>query len=117
LIGRAAARETPYCRFQSDSENGIRVRMPLTGSQTPGRTPPLSLQDKLDHISHERDVLALLRELARQGLGDGDAVRHRVTGERGVLSIVREPVPHAVVLLDNGGQGPFEAEIWQPIAG
>ena len=37
-----------------------------------GGNSPLSLQDKLDRISHDRDVLAQSRDLARQGLHDGD---------------------------------------------
>jgi len=45
-----------------------------------GGNSPLSLQDKLDRISHDRDVLAQLRDLARQGLHDGDPVRHRASG-------------------------------------
>ena len=40
----------------------------------------LSLQDKLDHISRERKVLAILRDLVRHGLHDGDDVRHRAYG-------------------------------------
>ena len=48
-----------------------------------GGASPLSLQDKLDRISHDRDVLAQLRDLARKGLHDGDAVRHRDSGACG----------------------------------
>jgi hypothetical protein len=79
-----------------------------------GRHSPLSLQDKLDRISHDRDVLAQLRDLARQGLHEGDTVRHRESGERGRLTILRgEAVPSSVVQLDDGRQVPFDPS-WRP---
>jgi hypothetical protein len=75
---------------------------------------PLSLQDKLDRISHERDVLAQLRDLARQGLHDGDSVRHRESGARGRVVVLRgEALPCSVVKLDAGGEVPFDAS-WSP---
>ena len=71
---------------------------------------PLSLQDKLDRISHDRDVLAQLRDLARKGLHDGDPVRHRESGERGRVLVLRAArIPCAVVELDDGRQVPFDA--------
>ena len=71
---------------------------------------PLSLQDKLDRISHDRDVLAQLRTLARQGLHDGDSVRHRDSGASGRVVVLRgAAVPCSVVQLDDGGQVPFDA--------
>lgn len=81
------------------------------------RASPLSLQDKLDRISHERDVLAQLRELARQGLHDGDPVRHRDSGACGKVVVLRsEAVPCSVVQLDDGRQVPFDAD-WSPTSG
>jgi hypothetical protein len=75
----------------------------------PGSASPLSLQDKLDRISHDRDVLAQLRDLARHGLHDGDPVRHRDSGAFGHVKILRAaPVPCSVVQLDDGGQVPFD---------
>lgn len=74
-----------------------------------GCVPPLSLQDKLDRISHDRDVLAQLRDLARQGLHDGDAVRHRDSGARGRVMVLRSAeVPCSVVQLEDGRQVPFD---------
>ena len=70
---------------------------------------PLSLQDKLDRIAHDRDVLAQLRDLARQGLHDGDSVRHRESGACGRVVVLRgESVPCSVVELDDGRQVPFD---------
>lgn len=81
-----------------------------------GCAAPLSLQDKLDRISHDRDVLAQLRDLARQGLHDGDSVRHRESGACGRVVVLRaEPVPCSVVELDDGRQVPFDAS-WSPAA-
>ncbi len=75
---------------------------------------PLSLQDKLDRISHDRDVLAQLRSLARQGLHDGDTVRHRESGARGRVVVLRAAeVPCSVVQLDDGREVPFDAS-WSP---
>ena len=82
-----------------------------------GGAAPLSLQDKLDRISHDRDVLAQLRDLARRGLHDGDAVRHRESGACGRVRVLRtEPVPCSVVQLDNGRQVPFDSG-WSPTNG
>lgn len=85
--------------------------------EAPTSAAPLSLQDKLDRIAHDRDVLAQLRDLARQGLHDGDSVRHRESGARGRVVVLRsEPLPCSVVQLDNGGQVPFDAG-WSPANG
>lgn len=73
---------------------------------------PLSLQDKLDRISHERRVLAVLRELMRHGLHDGDDVRHRTSGSRGRLIVLRSSDPQPVVLMDDGTQVAFHADDW-----
>jgi hypothetical protein len=79
-----------------------------------GGNSPLSLQDKLDRISHDRDVLAQLRDLARQGLHDGDPVCHRASGACGRVMVLRaEPVPCSVVQLDDGRQVPFDSG-WSP---
>jgi hypothetical protein len=70
---------------------------------------PLTLQDKLDRISHDRDVLAQLRDLARHGLQDGDCVLHRDSGACGRVVILRgATVPCSVVQLDDGRQVPFD---------
>ena len=75
-----------------------------------GSASPLSLQDKLDRISHDRDVLAQLRDLARQGLHDGDSVRQCESGACGRVVVLRgQPVPCSVVQLDDGRQVPFDA--------
>lgn len=80
----------------------------------PGGAAPLSLQDKLDRISHDRDVLAQLRDLARRGLQDGDSVRHRDSGACGRVVVLRaDPVPCSVVQLDDGRQVPFDGS-WSP---
>ncbi len=74
---------------------------------------PLSLQDKLDLITHDRKILDVLRELMRHGLHDGDAVQHRKDGSRGRLVVLRnadEPTP--VVILDDGTQVMFRATDW-----
>jgi hypothetical protein len=79
-----------------------------------GHGSPLSLQDKLDRISHDLDVLSQLRTLARQGLHDGDAVRHRESGACGRVVVLRaDRVPCSVVQLDDGGQVPFDSG-WRP---
>ncbi len=78
---------------------------------------PLTLQDKLDRISHDRDVLAQLRDLARQGLQDGDCVRHVDSGASGRVVILRsECVPCSVVQLDDGRRVPFDAS-WRATRG
>jgi hypothetical protein len=82
-----------------------------------GGNSPLSLQDKLDRISHDRDVLAQLRDLARRGLHDGDPVWHRDSGACGRVVVLRaERVPCSVVQLDDGRQVPFDSE-WSPARG
>lgn len=83
----------------------------------PGCSSPLSLQEKLDRISHDRDVLAQLRDLARQGFHDGECVRHCESGASGRVTVLRaEAVPCSVVMLDDGGQVPFDARAWRPAA-
>ena len=82
--------------------------------EAPGGAAPLSLQDKLDRISHDRDVLAQLRDLARRGLHDGDSVRHRDSGAHGRVVVLRtERIPCSVVELDDGRQVPFDSS-WSP---
>jgi hypothetical protein len=79
---------------------------------------PLSLQDKLDRISHERKVLAVLRDLVRSGLNDGDAVRHRDSGAHGWVRVLRTAAePHPVVVLDDGSHTEFQSEHWRRAAG
>jgi hypothetical protein len=78
--------------------------------QANGPAEPLSLQDKLDRISHERDILAQLRELARHGLHEGDAVVQLVSGAAGRVIVLRTAdKPCCVVELPNGAQVPFDA--------
>jgi hypothetical protein len=80
-------------------------------SPPPGN--PLSLQDKLDRISHDRKVLTVLRDLVRHGLHDGDAVRHRASGTHGWLKVLRtDDDPHPVVVLDDGTRTEFRIEDW-----
>lgn len=79
---------------------------------------PLTLQDKLDRISHERKVLSVLHELARHGLHDGDPVRHRDSNARGRVKVLRSAVePHPVVVLDDGSQAEFLFDDWQRTTG
>lgn len=78
-------------------------------SQT-GRDP-LSLQEKLDRIAHDRDVLAVLRDLARQGLKDGDAVVHLGDGSRGRLNVSRDQT-QVIVVRDDGTEVPFNRSEW-----
>lgn len=80
-------------------------------SQAPADAP-LSLQDKLDRISHDLRVLAVLRDLMRHGLHDGDALQRRSDGTRGRLIVQRSADPHPVVVLDDGTQVPFSADDW-----
>ena len=70
--------------------------------------PVLSLQDKLDRISHERDVLALQRQLAAGGLREGDTVTAVDGGARGRLLIARDETPPRLrVLADDGTASDF----------
>jgi len=83
--------------------------------RAPQSAAPLSLQDKLDRISHERKVLDLLRELMRHGVREGDEVRHRIDGLQGRLSVIRSAAePEAVVVLEDGTQIRFRAGDWVP---
>jgi hypothetical protein len=82
--------------------------------ESPPNSPALSLQNKLDQISHDRDVLHLMRDLARAGLREGDRVRHVATGSVGRLSIARQDdPPRLLVALDDGGHEAFASDIWQ----
>jgi hypothetical protein len=82
-------------------------------SHAPSNPPPLSLQDKLDCITHERKVLEILRELMRHGLHDGDDVQHRADGSHGRLVVLHAGVePQPVVELDDGTQIAFRAADW-----
>jgi hypothetical protein len=79
-------------------------------------SPPLSLQNKLDRIAHERDVLALMRELARAGLREGDAVQHARSGAYGRLFIDRDGHPPRVVVIKDGGtRETYSAGCWLPV--
>lgn len=83
--------------------------------ETPANPPALSLQNKLDRIAHEREVLALMRELARAGLREGDAVHHAATGDTGRLWIDREGhPPRVVVLTGTGARETYSAGCWRP---
>ncbi|MFO0273588.1 MAG: hypothetical protein ACK53M_05745 [Betaproteobacteria bacterium] len=82
--------------------------------ESPPHSPALSLQNKLDQISHDRDVLHLMRDLARSGLREGDLVRHVVNGRVGRLSIARQDdPPRVLVALENGGHEVFASDIWR----
>lgn len=83
---------------------------------TSGLTPPpaLSLQEKLDRIAHERDILALQRELAQEGLREGDVVRGADGEVRGRLVITRnESPPRLRVVSDDGVQSDFSVASWR----
>jgi hypothetical protein len=80
--------------------------------------PVLSLQDKLDRIAHERDVLSLQRELAQNGLREGDTVLACDGSARGRLLIARdESPPRLRVLADDGTLADFSACGWQRARG
>ncbi len=77
-------------------------------------SPALSLQKKLDQIAHDRDVLALLRDLAREGLREGDPVRRADDGTPGRLAIDRqESPPRIVVATAIGSRLPFDLAHWR----
>jgi hypothetical protein len=81
--------------------------------QSSDRSIPLSLQDKLDRISYERDVLAVRRDLARQGLTEGDTVLNADNGQSGVVVVVSNgALPYCAVRLENGSELPFDASHW-----
>ncbi len=83
-------------------------------SDLPSPAPVLSLQHKLDQIAHDRDVLALLHELARQGLREGDPVRRATDGAPGRLAIDRdESPPRVVVVTDLGDCELFSLLHWR----
>lgn len=80
----------------------------------PPASPALSLQGKLDQISHDRDVLHLLRDLARHGLREGDTVRNLADRTEGRLVISRQDhPPRVMVALHGGDQEPFALERWR----
>jgi hypothetical protein len=82
-------------------------------SRVPRNSPPLSLQDKLDCITHDRKVLEVMRELMRHGLHDGDDVQHRANGSHGRVVVLRTAAePQPVVQLDDGTQIAFRATDW-----
>lgn len=83
-------------------------------SDFPPPAPALSLQNKLDQIAHDRDVLALMRQLARDGLREGDPVRRAGDGTAGRLTIDRqETPPRIVVATDIGDRVPFDHGHWR----
>jgi len=84
-------------------------------SELPPPAPHLSLQHKLDQIAHDREVLALLRELARQGLREGDMVS-RSDGHAGQIAIERQDAaPRIVVVTPSGDREPFDRVSWRRI--
>jgi hypothetical protein len=80
----------------------------------PQSSAPLSLQEKLDRISHDRKVLDALRELMRHGLHEGDVVEHCVDGSHGQLVVLRgASEPRTVVQFEDGTQVSFQASDWR----
>lgn len=83
-------------------------------SELPPPSPALSLQNKLDQIAHDRDVLALLRDLAREGLREGDPVRRADDGTPGRVTIDRQgSPPRIVVATEIGSRLPFDLARWR----
>lgn len=83
-------------------------------SDLPPAAAALSLQNKLDRIAHDRAVLTLLRQLAREGLREGDALRHVDDGTQGRLSIERqESPPRIVVTTERGERLAFDRACWR----
>jgi len=78
-------------------------------------TPPvLTLQEKLDRIAHERDVLALQRDLAREGLREGDPVHSVSGGGAGLLLIARgEHPPRLLVRHSDGSISEYSPACWR----
>ncbi len=77
--------------------------------------PPraLSLQDKLDRIAHDRDVLELQRQLAHDGLREGETVRQVNGGANGRLLIARdEQPPRLLVQTDAGERTDYSPDHW-----
>jgi hypothetical protein len=80
--------------------------------------PALSLQEKLDRIAHDRDVLALQRQLAECGLREGDTVLALDGGARGRLLIARDQSPPRLnVLADDGTATEFSPSRWRRATG
>ncbi|MBK9243706.1 MAG: hypothetical protein IPM30_02450 [Burkholderiales bacterium] len=76
--------------------------------------PALSLQEKLDRIAHERDVLALQRELAQGGMREGDTVFALDGKARGRLLIARDASPPRLrVVADDGTSCDFSLTRWR----
>lgn len=88
--------------------------VPETEKQPRSPSPVYSLQDKLDRIAHERDVLALQRELARDGLREGDAVR-QVGGEASGRLLIDRNVqpPRLCVRADDGTLTEYSPVLWR----
>jgi hypothetical protein len=119
LIWGNPRRETPDCPRRTAGENAQptnRFALRDMEHDTLPNSPALSLQNKLDRIAHERDVLALMRELARAGLREGDAVHHASTGDAGRLWIDRDDhPPRVVVVTDKGAREVYSAGCWLPV--
>ena len=115
----AADREIPHCDSRHGGQNArpdlsCPLRRRRMKSELPPPAPALSLQNKLDLIAHDRDVLALLRELARFGLREGDPVRDLRNGTCGRVEIERqEDPPRIVVATDDGSREPFSLAHWR----
>jgi hypothetical protein len=82
-------------------------------SAAPHLAAPLSLQDKLDRISHDRKVLDLLRDLMRLGLHDGDPVIRRADGATGRLQVLRGAEPRVIVVLEDGREFAWREADWE----
>jgi hypothetical protein len=88
-------------------------RQRIVKQEHPPASQALSLQGKLDQISHDRDVLHLLRELARHGLREGDSVCSS-EGAQGRLVISRQDTPpRTLVALADGSREPFSLHLWR----
>jgi hypothetical protein len=107
-------RVRPYCDATLAADNAADMSAAAMKSELPPPAPALSLQNKLDQIAHDRDVLALQRELARQGLREGDRVRRAKDGTPGHVTIDRqESPPRIVVATEVGSREPFSLLHWQ----
>lgn len=68
----------------------------------------LSLREKLETLSRERDVLIALLDLTRSGLREGDTLIHRTNGTRGRLLVQRTgPAAGIMVQTADGKHCPF----------
>jgi hypothetical protein len=76
-----------------------------------------SLQQRLERVARERDVLAVLRELARHGLREGDQVLNLRTSISGRLHVdCNAPDPVPVVDTDLGCCRVASLSEWQRCA-